>query len=163
MRVQLEADILNMATRKAGVREAMERRIEQADGFSGDVAAATMEKLASGGSSDEDNKLMSTRALARMKSPQKNQISSPPKPRRPVAAKIRSNNWSTPRKTKRRKVDPPERHFVPHFNGFTFEHKTDRDWLGLTDGRVSFDGVFALCCNISGFSHIHKYFCLTEQ
>lgn len=135
MRVQLEADILNMATRKAGVREAMERRIEQADGFSGDVTSATMEKLARGGS-DDDNKLMSATALARMKPPPK-QISAP-RPRKPVAPpRFGSTRSRTARKTKRRTIYPPERHFVPHFNGFTFEHKSDRDWLGMTDDRVS--------------------------
>lgn len=133
MRVQLESDILNMATRKAGVREAMERRIEQADGFSGDATSATMEKLARGGS-DEDSKLMSANALARMKPPQK-QVSAP-KPRKPIAPRFGPRSRSAP-KTKRLRVDPPERHFVPHFNGFTFEHKSDRDWLGISDNRVS--------------------------
>lgn len=133
MRVQLESDILNMATRKAGVREAMERRIEQADGFSGDATSATMEKLARGGS-DEENKLMSANALARMKAPPK-QVSAP-KPRKPVAPRFGSRSRSTP-KRKRQLIDPPERHFVPHFNGFTFEHKSDRDWLGMTGNRVS--------------------------
>ena len=131
MRVQLESDILNMATRKAGVREAMERRIEQADGFSGDVTSATMEKLARGGS-DEDNKLMSANALARLKAPPKAH-----KPRKPIAPRSVSTRPRSVSKTKRRTVDPPERHFVPHFNGFTFEHKSDRDWLGITDNRVS--------------------------
>jgi len=112
------------------------------------VAAATMEKLTSGGSADEENRTMSTRALARVKTPQKNQIPSP-RPRKPDTANIRPNNWSTPRKLKRRKVDPPERHFVPHFNGFTFDHKTDRDWLGLTNDRVSyFVPLFLPSCEV---------------
>ena len=136
MRVQLESDILNMATRKAGVREAMERRIEQADGFSGEKTSATMEKLARGGS-EEDNKLMSANALARMKPPPKR--ASTIKPLKPIAPSprfgLRSRSASS--KTKRQRVDPPERHFVPHFNGFTFEHKSDRDWLGISDNRVS--------------------------
>jgi len=92
--------------------------------------------------------LMSTRALARVKTPQKNQIPSP-RPRKPETAKIRPNNWSTTRKLQRRKVDPPERHFVPHFNGFTFDHKTDRDWLGLTNDRVSyFVPLFLASCEV---------------
>eukprot|EP00984_Skeletonema_dohrnii_P035320 scaffold34962_cov216-Skeletonema_dohrnii-CCMP3373.AAC.1 len=132
MRVQLESDILNMATRKAGVREAMERRIEQADGFSGDATSTTMEKLARGGS-DEDNKMMSANALAKMKPPPK-QVSAP-KPRKPVGPRFGSRTRSAP-KRKRQIVDPPERHFVPHFNGFTFDHKSDRDWLGITDNRL---------------------------
>lgn len=140
MRVQLEADILNMATRKAAVREAMERRIEQADGFSGDVTTATMKKLAAGGSKEE-NTLLSATALARMKSTPKKQISSP-SPRKPVARN--GFYWST-LKTTVRAVNPPERHFVPHFSGFTFEHKSDRDWLGLTGVRVSFTLIVVIC------------------
>jgi len=66
LRVQLEADILNMASRKAGVKEAMERRIEQSDGVSGDAAASKMKRLASGndGMADEERK-MSRKALAK--------------------------------------------------------------------------------------------------
>ena len=133
MRVQFESDILNMASRKAGVREAMARRIEQADGFSGDATSATMEKLAGGGS-DEDNKLVSSKALAMMK-PKPKQISVA-KPRKPVTERFLSRSRSAS-KPRRQMKKPTERNFVPHFNGFTFEHKTDRDWLGMTANRVS--------------------------
>ena len=64
LRVNLESDILNMSSRKAGVREAMERRIEQTDGFSGESTTAKMEKLSGGGANfdmdDDDTNTKST-------------------------------------------------------------------------------------------------------
>ena len=36
-----------------------------------------------------------------------------------------------------RDMQLPERHVVPHFNGFIFKHQSDKDWLGLSGNRVS--------------------------
>jgi len=134
LRVQFESDILNMSSRKAGVREAMERRIEQADGITGDATASMMERLTSGGNVDmnDDDKKMSTNALARSTPPPRpvvnkqtrQTVSRPPR----TAAKARARTFRA-RKTRERQS--PERHLVPHFNGFQFKHESDRDWLGL--------------------------------
>ena len=134
LRVQFESDILNMSARKAGVREAMERRIEQADGITGDAPASMMERLTSGGNVDmnDDDKKMSKNALARTTPPPRpvvneqtrRTVSRPPRP----AAKARARTFRA-RKTRERQL--PERHLVPHFNGFQFKHESDRDWLGL--------------------------------
>ena len=134
LRVQFESDILNMSSRKAGVREAMERRIEQADGITGDATTSMMERLTSGGNVDmnDDDKKMSKNALARTTPPSrpigneqtKRTVSRPPRP----AAKARARTFRA-RKTRERQL--PERHLVPHFNGFQFKHESDRDWLGL--------------------------------
>ena len=141
LRVQLESDILSMSTRKAGVREAMERRIEQTDGLSGETVATKIEKLSSGSfdMEDEDDRKMSTNALARRMPPPRSDVAKPrdmtSQPRRkPVQTRNRS--FRAPRKTTVRRA-PIERHLVPHFNGFSFNHQSDRDWLGLSVHGVS--------------------------
>ena len=136
LRVQLESDILSMSTRKAGVREAMERRIEQTDGVSGKTVASKIEKLSSGSFDveDEDDRKMSTSALARRMPPPRSDVAKPretasKQPRQPV--QTRTQSFHTNRKPRKRRA-PLERHLVPHFNGFSFKHQSDRDWLGLS-------------------------------
>ena len=142
IRVQLESDILNMSSRKAGVREAMERRIEQIDGFSGEATKAKIDKLTSGeslssGIDDEDG-MMSMLGLTRMKSSSveltPKAVSFPTHRRSIVQTRPRLFD-SGARKTKR--SEPLKRNLVPHFDGFTFRNKSDRDWLGLSGNGVS--------------------------
>ena len=142
LRVQFESDILNMSSRKAGVREAMERRIEQTDGLEGDATTSKMERLTRGeiDMNDDDRKMGSKNALATYRTI--------PPPRRaeqrrmPVSrsqrttAKTRTvRSFRATRKPNRTRL--PERHLVPHFNGFQFKHQSDRDWLGLSGSGVS--------------------------
>ncbi len=139
MRVQLEIDIINMSARKASAREAMERRIEQTDGFAGDSAVAKIKNMSSGegiaSHSEDDARKMSSSALAKIKplvkTPSKQKLSSP-KPRKLPLQKYsnpRQSNDHTDRNSINRKNQPP---IVPHFNGFTFKHQTDMDWLGIS-------------------------------
>eukprot|EP00578_Thalassiosira_sp_NH16_P001150 CAMPEP_0181140806 /NCGR_PEP_ID=MMETSP1071-20121207/35495_1 /TAXON_ID=35127 /ORGANISM="Thalassiosira sp., Strain NH16" /LENGTH=1447 /DNA_ID=CAMNT_0023227771 /DNA_START=205 /DNA_END=4549 /DNA_ORIENTATION=+ len=134
LRVQLEADLLNMISRKAGMRDAMERRIEQTDGFSGVAASSKMEKLTRG--HDDiigDDQKMSKKSLARLNpprtksAPQRITASRSPKP-------VGQSGPQSFRKPKNRQ-QLPEKHLVPHFNGFTFQNQSDRDWLGLSENR----------------------------
>ena len=140
MRVQFESDILNMSSRKAGVREAMERRIEQTDGFAGDTAIEKMNKLTGGegvsSDTEEDDRKMSKSALARVAPPDINnaqRTNSPPKVRRPISQARYQNDQDADRKTRRLVNHREQQHIVPHFSGFTFKHQSDRDWLGISD------------------------------
>mmetsp|Transcript_30081 Transcript_30081/g.63791 ORF Transcript_30081/g.63791 Transcript_30081/m.63791 type:complete len:616 (+) Transcript_30081:145-1992(+) len=144
--VQLESDILNMSSRKASVREAMERRIEQTDGFSGEAAASKMERLTSGGDDvgtmNDDDRKMSKSALARTtKKPPMRTDSSAQQTRRIPASRSTGRPASDAQTRTNRSFgnnrassgqELPERHLVPHFSGFTFKHESDRDWLGLS-------------------------------
>jgi len=139
MRVQLETDIINMSARKASAREAMERRIEQADGFAGDGAVAKIRKMSSGegmaSHSEDDTRKMSESALAKINSPVKTPSTKklPPRKLRKLAPQTTSNpRRSTDHRSTNsmnRNKQPP---IVPHFKGFTFKHQTDMDWLGIS-------------------------------
>jgi len=141
LRVQLEADILNMASRKAGVREAIERRIEQTDGLMGEATTSKIERLATGdfGAISDDERKMSKRALTKSKSIR---IESPQRRIIPVATparqrRVQSRTQSFRSNYQQRDMQLPERHVVPHFNGFIFKHQSDKDWLGLSGNGVS--------------------------
>ena len=149
MRVQLEADMMNMVSRKALVRESMERRIEERDGFSGEAATSSkMDVLTRGDVTDvnHDSRKLSKSALAKLKPPAQN---TPVGMTRNAAQTRRSYQPRQSQRTtyKTNKIKPRQQDLVPHFNGFTFKHKTDRDWLGLSGrskpkmylGSTSFD------------------------
>jgi DNA primase catalytic core len=137
LRVQLESDILNMSSRKAGVREAMERRIESTEGISGEAVASKMERLTAGGGlegddDDDDGKMTKNTLLSRANRPRNGmdkmiRASRPP----PRSVATQNDRARSARRSFRPRQPPEERHLVPHFNGFTFKHQSDRDWLGL--------------------------------
>ena len=141
LRVQFESDILNMSSRKAGVREAMERRIEQTDGLEGDATTSKMERLTRGeiDMNDDDRKMGSKNALATYRTipPSRGaeQRRIPVSRSQRTTAKTRTRSFRATRKPNRTQL--PERHLVPHFNGFQFKHQSDRDWLGLSGSGVS--------------------------
>ena len=141
LRVQLEADLLNMASRKAGVREAMERRIEQTDGLLGSATTSKIERLASGDfdSFNDVERKMSKKFLATTVS---QRTERPMRRINPVTIPFRQKTVQTKTRTfqsnqQQRDMELPERHLVPHFNGFIFKHQSDKDWLGLTGSAVS--------------------------
>lgn len=146
LRVQLASDILNMSSRKAGAREAVERRIERADGVNEGAAASRMERLSRGEGAlgAEEDRKMSRNALARAKEaqPSENEGASRQAPDsrgpRPVAQRRTARSFRATRKSRgRRRLKLPEQQLVPHFDGFTFEHRSDQDWLGYSDNGVS--------------------------
>ena len=158
MRVQLEADILNIASRKASVREAVDRRIESADGIVGEMAASKLMRLAFGGGAveDEEGKLSSS-ALIRSKPPRTDNTPSASlaqlghrsleqKEANYKKVSDPSPNTSPERKKqpKARENDKPEHDLTPHFKGFDFAHKPDRDWLGLSGSKVSIQSINCL-------------------
>ncbi len=143
LRCQLESDILNMSSRKAGVREAIERRIELTDGVSGEATASKMKRLSSGDLDDNNNdeRKMSKNALAmvaphRPDGSQRNIPASNPLRQGKGATRARSVRTNPRQRNRQLPEKPTERHLVPHFNGFVFKHQSDRDWLGLSDNSV---------------------------
>ena len=134
MRVQLESDMMNMVSRKASARESLERRIEERDGFRGEEATSNKIDVLTRGDTTEvnnDSSKLSKSALAKLKPPTQN---TPIGISRNVAQSRRSFQPRQSRRTAYNidKIKPRQQDLVPHFNGFTFKHKTDRDWLGLS-------------------------------
>ena len=155
MRVKLEADILNIASRKASVREAVNRRIESADGVVGEMAASKLTTLAFGGGTmeDEEEKL-SKSALIRSRPPRTDNTPSASLARfdnrslekeeadfKQVSDPSPSSPIKKRKEAKARENDKPERDLTPHFKGFDFVHKSDRDWLGLSWSKVSIQSI----------------------
>jgi hypothetical protein len=137
MRVQLESDMINMVSRKASARESMERRIEEQEGFT-EVATtlSKMDALTRGEVTDanRNDRQLSKNALAKLNPPARRSFADISK--QPVVRRNPRQQRQTRRAAyKAIRPKPQELDLVPHFNGFTFKHKTDRDWLGLSGGR----------------------------
>ncbi|KAL3799555.1 hypothetical protein HJC23_008682 [Cyclotella cryptica] len=135
MRVQLESDLINMVSRKASVREAIERRIEKSEGLAQGSAILNKVDVITRGEgtsydSDDDRKL-SSRALAKLNRPGQRTLTERPK-------QVPTERLTAPRRPpqkaayKTSRATAPKKDLIPHFSGFTFKHKTDRDWLGLS-------------------------------
>lgn len=129
MRVQLEADMINIVSRKAVARESIERRMEERDGLGKEVGSK-LDIMTRGGEAESDDfQRLSTSALAKLHPPTRRSSSSVNQ----STIRRTSQQKSTDRTTyKSNKVRPRQRDLMPHFNGFTFTHKSDRDWLGLS-------------------------------
>jgi hypothetical protein len=152
LRVQLESDILNMSSRKAGVREAIERRIELTDGVSGEATTSKMKRLSSGDldNMNDDERKMSRTALAKVApqgadSSQRSIPASDPPRARKDATRTRSFRTNPSQRNRQLPEKLPERHLVPHFNGFEFKHQSDKDWLGLSGNGVRSYTVINAC------------------
>ena len=171
LRVQLESDLLNMSSRKAAVREAIERRIEslatshEDKGQRGVATAAKIAELSHGHNAKEEDDNKKSKSALRALPPlhgENMEDSRAKSGQFPAAIATRSTMpppsvLSTRRKlrkgrqwgSQRRKL--PEGPLVPHFDGFTYRHQTDRDWLGFsTDGVSHSNEVHSiLCCFLS--------------
>lgn len=133
MRVQLESDMLNIVSRKASARESIERRIEEKDGFSGE-ADRKLDVITRGeiAEVDENDQRLSKSALAKLNAPtRRNHAASMMKQPTPTR---RTFKQKPPRRAtfKTSNGKQQQRDLIPHFNGFTFDRKSDRDWLGLS-------------------------------
>ena len=133
LRIQLESDLLGMASRKASAREALTRRVEAADGDSG--SKGKLARLNSGEATTRDDPQSSASLVESMK---QDGIKQSTKARfeRPHQGKIESGNGSNAigkRYSKQREAPP----MIQHFQGFQFS-ETDAEWLGLTTEKVRF-------------------------
>ena len=145
LRIQLESDILDMASRKANTRTELIRRTDSTN---------DMVRLTSGGITDADMKEQAKRSkVNNSKHPQSNYLrpsrkhfgndsksdaalnygrsSIPGQDKFKEGGKHqKSLNQNNFRATRRRK--PKEEHpYMPHFSGFDFFHESDKQWLGL--------------------------------
>jgi DNA primase len=161
LRAQLESDILNMSSRKAGVREAIERRIEVTDGVSGEATASKMKRLSRGDldNMNDDERKMSKSASSRLAPQRADNLQRSIPALNPLRARkdaTRTRSFRTnPKKTKK----PQERHLVPHFNGFEFKHQSDKDWLGFSGKSVRGMIVLTVCRDTFLISQIHNLSC----
>ena len=147
LRIQLESDLLGMASRKASAREALARRVEAADGEGG--SKGKLARLSSGEATTQDKPLTSSlgRKLAQsgdgtksrpikvsqprpVKKSQPSNSRPQPYPRQDDTFQRRGNTFD--RGYNREKQAPP---LTRHFNGFQFSD-TDAAWLGLTNAKV---------------------------
>lgn len=145
LRIQLETDLVNMVSRKAGVRESMERRIESVEGYSKD-ATQKLAKMTGGdgvNTADISSKLsgQALRALNKSDSALKPRVG-PDNFRKVTSRKpsFRKEGGSSRRKRARtqrlgskKTVQPP---LTPHFSGFDFANPTDVDWLNIPREKV---------------------------
>ena len=133
MRVQLESDMMNMVSRKASIRESMERRIEEKEGYSeGSATLSKMDALTRGEliATDKNDQRLSKSALAKLNPPVKRSSAIS---KGMNAAKRKHSKQTGRTRYKTSKVKPPQKNLIPHFSGFTFKHQSDKDWLGVND------------------------------
>lgn len=136
LKIQLESDILGMASRKASAREALARRVEEVDGEG--MSKAKLARLYSGEATIPDPPASRSSSVGKKieGSESRNGISSgmgqsgKKISKRPENS-FRAQNTRTLQFGNERQSPP----IAKHFSGFQFR-ETDAAWLGLTSERV---------------------------
>lgn len=119
VRMQLESDLIDLAARRCREKEAVQRRAEAMAANSTTVSAKQFASaIVSGGQLDSANGKM--KALQGLQSIDEQNL--PSGKYRPSQRKRRANLVR-----KKHQVES----LTPHFAGFRFSHKSDRDWLGI--------------------------------
>jgi len=164
VRIQLESDLINLATRLASSKEAIQLRVESASDASS-VNPLTVAALVRGygpQSSDNHWKKLSKNATKTQASLERShqfsrKLPPPPLPTQDVSFK-KSGDSRRPIKTKRAKIkrEPDGVSLTAHFSGFRFAHQSDMDWLELGVNKVHQSNFFhyflssrltlSLCC-----------------
>ena len=129
LRIRLEADLLDLAARKANVRDAMSKRLGSADGERSMVVAGNMAKMASGEgvtSIINDYDILPARDfIGESKGADANRSM-------PQDGEYREQNRGNKRQQWKKKTPyraaPP---LTPHFSGFEFVNPTDAAWLDI--------------------------------
>lgn len=128
---QLETDLIDLTSRMASTRDAVQRRSEEASGGQITKKLDTRTLLSSlsrgEGPSGIETEIVSSGRVFRNKTSTafERRVSRPKKPQ------------SKRRMFRRREQSSEEKAMTPHFSGFTFKHKADRAWLGLQEGGRS--------------------------
>lgn len=145
LRIQLESDLLGMASRKAAAREALTRRVEAADGESG--SKNTLARLSSGEASTADDAQLASIVHSMkqdgIKSSSKARFESP---RREKGRSDNGRNQMSRRDSGQRQAPP----MIQHFRGFQFS-ETDAEWLGVTTEKVKGLVLFCYCTIVRPF------------
>uniref|UniRef100_A0A6U0TGC4 Toprim domain-containing protein n=1 Tax=Eucampia antarctica TaxID=49252 RepID=A0A6U0TGC4_9STRA len=138
LQIQLESDLLDMASRKAMVREALSRRIEKIDGVSTSTSEK-ISKLLKGGDFTNDSEKTSGKTDS-LKTNSKRSSSQHAEKNRESSSRRSFNEWDSNsygagKSTGKRnsygqtQTDPP---ILPHFSGFHFPNPNDAEWLGVS-------------------------------
>ena len=158
LRIQLESDLLGMASRKAAAREALTRRVEAADGEGG--SKGKLARLNSGEATTRDDTQSAASLIQSMK---QDGIKQSTKARfeRPRQVKGRTDNGRNAigRRYNEQKQAPP---MIQHFRGFEF-CDTDSEWLGLTTEKVRFESIIILYLLIRSLSGSSPFFVRGEK
>jgi hypothetical protein len=149
LRIQLESDLLDMVTRKAGARGSIERRLESVEGASPEVTSQKLGKMTKGDgfSSSDDSSRLSTHAWNVLK---KAAFPMQTDSKANSARKIKSRRRATSsgsgsvgsRRGERRQMRRSsttkisQLPLTPHFCGFDFENQSDADWLNIPRDKV---------------------------
>lgn len=131
LRIQLESDLLGMASRKAAAREALARRIEAADGDIG--SKSKILKMSSGEPTLNDDTKYTPRVTAPTDQGAKGNYTRPETKIKNSFPKYSKADSAKGKKYNEQKKNPP---LTEHFHGFQFS-ETDAQWLGLGTEKVS--------------------------
>lgn len=136
VRIQLEADLVDMVTRKAAAKESLARRIESV-AHSGNVTSTVSLSKLTNGMATEDGGKLSTKALRSAKQgakiiPAKITPAQLPKTKIAQETRPRSNRRAFQATDRRSKVKEAP-HLTEHFAGYRFVNPSDAEWIGQKD------------------------------
>jgi DNA primase catalytic core len=145
VRIQLESDLIDLASRLAMSKQAIQRRVAETSSdasIEDPLAVASLVRGHGPSSDDHLNKLSknATRTIASIDRAQTfTRKGSKSNPIRDVHSAGKSSNSHRPIKTTRAKLkrEPDGVSLTAHFTGFRFVHQSDMDWLGLRDNKVN--------------------------
>jgi DNA primase len=146
LRIQLETDLLDMASRKARTREALSRRVEESSGIQRGTntnIAASLSK----GESLSTNQTVSQLSRAALAIATRKNVKIPPSEKSASKKVVSQMKRSAKRKqeprtekvsheTKSWKKRSTAPSLTPHFTGFDFVNPTDARWLGIPENEV---------------------------
>lgn len=135
--MQLESDLIHLASRISDAKEAIHRRAEKIGGFTPAEARSAVSAMARGHgpSADEQEAKLSFKAILEQKEKDDMRVLPSDKWRKQARSRDRTKQKPYRAKMKRGKEI---KSLTPHFSGFRFTHRTDADWLGLNEkGKVS--------------------------
>lgn len=141
VRIQLESDLVDKASRIANSRDAVARRIESVEGGSDADVQAKLSNMARGTglSGDDDNEKLSWKKLKEDPENRPKTISGPlPSKKKTVSTRSKDKSNGPQRRTyKPRNAKQEAPILTPHFAGFEFANDSDAEWLGLSKDKVN--------------------------
>jgi DNA primase len=154
VRIQLESDLVDKASRIANSRDAVARRIESVEGGSDADVQAKLSNVArgSGLSGDDDKEKFSWKKLKEDPENQPKIIPGPlPSKKKTVSMRPKDQlNGPEEQQYQRRTYKPRNAKkeapiLTPHFAGFEFANDSDAEWLGLSKDKVNLLAPEVVC------------------
>jgi DNA primase len=144
VKIQLESDLVDRASRIANAKDAVPRRIESTEGGSDADIQAKLASISRGNgfSGDGDKEKLSWKS-SQDPSQAKPKASKGRQGEKKVINDLSEGNGRSrgrqqrtfrPKNEKKIQEPPP---LTPHFSGFDFAHQSDQEWLGLSQQKVS--------------------------